>query len=1152
MATINILDELFGPSSGTNTAAGAYPTVMVPQKDTTTDQQTNTTGTKRADGTTVTGNQYTGAFGGLAGQVAQNAGSLLGRTLPGMPGALGQAGTGAEQQVGNLGAYSGRMLGYSGNLASMGGADARTESIASGLMGPTTAGAFGAAERDAYMSPYLDYVRQTTLADADQKAAQEAAAFRAASAQKQAFGARTGIAEASLLGEQARARSALDAQLLQQGYTQAQAQFNSDADRKLTAAQITQQGLTSAGNLTQSDLARRQGAMKDAAAVDEMQRAGSMDTLTSAAQIGKTQGDYLQGNEALLNQRLGAATGALAQGTQSKTTSESASETSSGSQNLHQFVDVDQAIPGVPDKVREAADGGTGTGGTGTGGTGTGGTGTGTGGTGTGGTGTNQDGSTVSSLPGGTYQRGDGTFVAPDGSTYTRNPYGPGYVRTGGPSSGTGTGGTGTGTGTTGTGTGTGSTGGTTGGAGNGPLTENPGGTGGTGTGGTGTGGTGTGGTGTGGTGAGGTGTGETGGTGTGTGGTGAQQPTVPTAPLSDWAGILGESSGAPYVADTLSRALAGKIGAVSTSGANGNGVISMSVDPGDVVGGQGKGTITFGTQNGTTMIRVAERGGSYGEFVLDPAQPYVVNSRGQRQNLTQQQVGNLLQLYAAAQNASGGSGALSYRDGGLVERLETKYGRRKGKAVARYADGGVVARRLGGPSVAELMMRGDVLGAFGDLAGRQEELVSAPPVELAFEPQGAFSLDTPADEREWAYRYMANLAGNPWAQAEGRAMLDRRKDVLDIAKIRAELETDNRRTVSGALSALGGEAARLGTFQNQAAQTDIQAAKAAAELAKSRREMMTPKIKYITLPDGRVMAVDENPYTNGMMSEGGGNRVPGAGGMTGGSGGLPGVLGTIGSPKVTDDTQTADGMSSVGASRKAREDFLGTAARADGTRASIDQMAGDVDEMRDNWILNSPNGPVRNLLAPVLSSVAPQWTDQDHAQRFQSNARALQADAYQAIAGSGPVTENESKMLGAAQAGTESSDPGAIMETLYKAQHVADRRKFLAAAWQAMSQKARAEAKAAGTPFNEAAMPSFSDWLAAADRAPEFQFGTTVNQGFTPEFIAAVHGGAPDAMERYARDRARVLSDPSYAFRFDRLYGLGGASKVRRGKDGR
>ena len=126
---------------------------------------------------------------------------------------------------------------------------------AAALTGPMTS-----AQQTAYMSPYQQQVIDTTLADFDKQTAKGIPALAADAIQAGAFGgAREGIAQAEYASDAARNRAALEAQLLNQGYTQALDQRGLDYARNMELAKQAPQlagqeisSLTTLGGLQQA------------------------------------------------------------------------------------------------------------------------------------------------------------------------------------------------------------------------------------------------------------------------------------------------------------------------------------------------------------------------------------------------------------------------------------------------------------------------------------------------------------------------------------------------------------------------------------------------------------------------------------------------------------------------------------------------------------------------------------------------------------------------------------------------------------------------------------------------------------------------------------------------------------------------------------
>ena len=145
---------------------------------------------------------------------------------------------------------------------------------ASALAGPMTS-----AQQTAYMSPYQQQVIDTTLADFDRQTAKGIPALAANAIQQGAYGgAREGIAQAEYASDAARNRAALQAQLLQQGFQQAQDQRGLDFARNVELAQQSpalagQQisGLTTLGGLQQAQTQQTLNAQQQLAQQQMMQ-----------------------------------------------------------------------------------------------------------------------------------------------------------------------------------------------------------------------------------------------------------------------------------------------------------------------------------------------------------------------------------------------------------------------------------------------------------------------------------------------------------------------------------------------------------------------------------------------------------------------------------------------------------------------------------------------------------------------------------------------------------------------------------------------------------------------------------------------------------------------------------------------------------------
>ena len=96
-----------------------------------------------------------------------------------------------------------------------------------------------------YMSPYQEDVIKTTLQDYDIQAQKGLGSFRDAAVQAGAFGgARQGVAEAEYMAGSDRNRAALQAQMMQQGFQQANQLLGADISRLTGLGTLGQQQTT--------------------------------------------------------------------------------------------------------------------------------------------------------------------------------------------------------------------------------------------------------------------------------------------------------------------------------------------------------------------------------------------------------------------------------------------------------------------------------------------------------------------------------------------------------------------------------------------------------------------------------------------------------------------------------------------------------------------------------------------------------------------------------------------------------------------------------------------------------------------------------------------------------------------------------------------
>lgn len=134
-------------------------------------------------------------------------------------------------------AASGANLGSLAAMAGQGAADPYIQAAGTGLgtAGATTAGAAGYQGANAYqqfMSPFQQQVLDATLAEYDTHAQQQQATL-GASAGNAYGGGRFGVAQGQLAADQGSQRALLQAQLLSQGFGQAQGQANTAFGQQL-------------------------------------------------------------------------------------------------------------------------------------------------------------------------------------------------------------------------------------------------------------------------------------------------------------------------------------------------------------------------------------------------------------------------------------------------------------------------------------------------------------------------------------------------------------------------------------------------------------------------------------------------------------------------------------------------------------------------------------------------------------------------------------------------------------------------------------------------------------------------------------------------------------------------------------------------------
>jgi len=184
-----------------------------------------------------------------AGQAGTAAGSALGAAGTGL-GAAGSQLTGAQSALGTAGATTAGAQGFIGAAGTglgqagttLGGVSPFISAAGTGLgqAGALTgAGAgTGAGSISSYMSPYQSQIIDTTLADFDRQAAQRQQSISDQAVALGGFGGgREGVMQAEYQSGSDRNRAALNAQLLQQGFGQAQGARQQDFTNQLGLSQ---------------------------------------------------------------------------------------------------------------------------------------------------------------------------------------------------------------------------------------------------------------------------------------------------------------------------------------------------------------------------------------------------------------------------------------------------------------------------------------------------------------------------------------------------------------------------------------------------------------------------------------------------------------------------------------------------------------------------------------------------------------------------------------------------------------------------------------------------------------------------------------------------------------------------------------------------
>ena len=184
-----------------------------------------------------------------AGQAGTAAGSALGAAGTGL-GAAGSQLTGAQSALGTAGATTAGAQGFIGAAGTglgqagttLGGVSPFISAAGTGLgqagaLTGTGAGT-GAGSISSYMSPYQSQIIDTTLADFDRQAAQRQQSISDQAVALGGFGGgREGVMQAEYQSGSDRNRAALNAQLLQQGFGQAQGARQQDFANQLGLSQ---------------------------------------------------------------------------------------------------------------------------------------------------------------------------------------------------------------------------------------------------------------------------------------------------------------------------------------------------------------------------------------------------------------------------------------------------------------------------------------------------------------------------------------------------------------------------------------------------------------------------------------------------------------------------------------------------------------------------------------------------------------------------------------------------------------------------------------------------------------------------------------------------------------------------------------------------
>ena len=139
--------------------------------------------------------------------------------------------------------------------------------------------------RAKYMNPYQQAVVDTTTDELDLKAAQNKAALTAQKAKTKSFGSRGDVAAALQDRDANMLRAKTVADLMSKGYTEAQATFKADADRKLQADTVTGQQRNAAGQLINQENQTKIAASTAAGNLANQDKVTNISALNSAGQL---------------------------------------------------------------------------------------------------------------------------------------------------------------------------------------------------------------------------------------------------------------------------------------------------------------------------------------------------------------------------------------------------------------------------------------------------------------------------------------------------------------------------------------------------------------------------------------------------------------------------------------------------------------------------------------------------------------------------------------------------------------------------------------------------------------------------------------------------------------------------------------------------